>query len=75
VTSSASAFALLLRLHDADDQLEDLIDTRRLGLAVGKRLAPVGDVRLLGHHVKERSRHRDAHAGVVSDALGDVQTR
>jgi hypothetical protein len=43
-------------------RLEDLIDALRLGLPVGERLAPVGHVSLLGHHVKERSRHRNADA-------------
>ena len=63
------ALALLLLLHDVGDELEDLVDARRLRLTVREGLAPVGDVRLLGHDVEERARHLDAHAGVLADAL------
>ena len=35
--------AVLVALHHLGDQPEDLLDPRRLGLAVGERLLPVGD--------------------------------
>jgi len=68
----ARAGALLVAVHHVLDQAQDLLHPGGLGLSVGEGLAPVGDVRLLGHHVEERARHLDANARVAGNALGDL---
>src|SRR3954447_18733669 len=75
VPRALGARPLLLLVDDALDELQDLRRARRLGLAVGEGLAPVGDLAVLGQLVEERARDLDAHAGVGADVLADLRPR
>src|SRR5689334_19052851 len=58
------ARSLLLLVHDALDELEDLRRAGGLRLAVHEGLAPVGDPAVPGQLVEEGARDLDADAGI-----------
>ena len=75
VPGAAGVGALLLLEHHVGDQLEDLLDPGRPGVALGKRLLPVADVALGGQLVEVRTGDRQRDLGVGGDAFGHLGSR